>query len=83
MSKTNRRSFLKVAGAIAGGLATVGAAKATEQPVQQVVLSKVPPTKRRTPLRKVTEPKFTLDIPGGEVRIQGFERVRGELHAVE
>ena len=72
--KTGRRSFLKKAGALLGGLTVVGASATPSPKYQQVVLSQ-PGRKKTFKVHQQRKPvKFTLDMPAGEVRIEGFDR---------
>lgn len=74
--KTGRRSFLKKAGALLGGLTVVGANASTQPKFQQVVLSQSGRKKTFKVHRQLRphQVKFTLDMPAGEVRIEGFDR---------
>lgn len=72
--KTGRRSFLKKAGALLGGLTVVGASTSPSPKYQQVVLSQSGRKKTFKVHRQLKPVKFTLDMPAGEVRIEGFDR---------
>lgn len=71
--KTGRRSFLKKAGALLGGLTVVGASASAQPKFQQVVLAQSGRKKTVRVYRKKPV-KFILDMPAGEVCIEGFDR---------
>jgi hypothetical protein len=74
--KTGRRSFLKLFSGLVGAAVSAPSILASSTPVSKAPLHMTPCAIKGTD--KIT---FVLDIPGREVKCQGFRRASdGELH---